>query len=87
MVTNISDDQSLLFLVLPSTSASYTKIKSRYRLAIPIVVRVACMLLKLAHATTMRLSSELFVIGRTIVSNVVYDTCRAINIALYHEIS
>ena len=32
---------------------------TRFRLAIP-VVRVACTLLKLAHATSMRLCSELF---------------------------
>ena len=63
------------------------KQNTRYRLAIPVVVRVACTLLKLAHATNTRLCSELFAIGRTTVSNIVHDTCRAINNALRHEIS
>ena len=60
---------------------------TKYRLAIPVVVRVACTLLKLAHATNICLCSELFAIGTSTVSNVVHDTCRAINIALRHEIS
>ena len=63
------------------------KQNTKYRLAIPVVVRVACTLLKLAHATNTRLCSELFAIGMSTVSNVIHDTCRAINIALRHEIA
>ena len=63
------------------------KQNTRYRLAIPVVVRVACTLLKLAHGAGMRLCSELFAIGTSTVSSVVHDTCRAINIALRHEIA
>ena len=63
------------------------KQNTNYRLAIPVVVRVACTLLKLAHATNTRLCSELFAIGPSTVSNVVHDTCRAINLALRHEIA
>ena len=63
------------------------KQNTKYRLAIPVVVRVACTLLKLAHATNMRMCSEMFAIGMSTVSNVIHDTCRAINIALRHEIS
>ena len=63
------------------------KQNTKYQLAIPVVVRVACTLLKLAHATNTRMCSELFAIGTSTVSNVVHDTCRAINIALRHEIT
>jgi hypothetical protein len=63
------------------------KQNTKYRLAIPVVVRVACTLLKLAHATNTRLCSELFAIGMSTVSNVIHDTCRAIDIALHHEIA
>ena len=63
------------------------KQNTKYRLAIPVVVRVACTLLKLAHATNTRLCSELFAIGMSTVSNVIHDTCRAINIAKRHEIA
>jgi hypothetical protein len=63
------------------------KQNTKYRLTIPVVVHVACTLLKLAHATNTRLCSELFAIGMSTVSNVIHDTCRAINIALRHEIA
>jgi hypothetical protein len=63
------------------------KQNTKYRLAILVVVHVACTLLKLTHATNMRLCSELFAIGMSTVSNVIHDTCRAINIALRHEIA
>ena len=60
---------------------------TRYRHAIPVIVRVACTLFKLAQGSSMILCSELFAIGISTVSNVVHNTCRAINIALRHEIS
>ena len=60
---------------------------TRYRLVIPVVVRVAYTLLKLAHGANMRLCSELFATGISTVSSVVHDTCRAINIGLRHEIA
>ena len=63
------------------------KQNTKYRLAISIVVRVACKLLKLAHAINTRLCSELFAIGMSTMSNVIQNTCRAINIALRHEIA
>jgi hypothetical protein len=63
------------------------KQNTKYRLSIPVVVRVVCTLLKLAHATNMRLCSELFAIGMSTVSNAIHDTCRANNIALRHEIA
>ena len=54
-------------------------------LQILLVVCVACTLLKLAHATSMRLCSGLFAIGTSIVSSVIHDTCCAINIGLRHK--
>ena len=63
------------------------KQNTKYRLAIPVVVRVACTLFKLAHATNTRSCSEMFAIGMSTVSNVIHETCRAINIVLRHEIA
>ena len=63
------------------------KQNTKYRLAIPVVVRVACKLFKSAHATNTRSCSELFAIGMSTMSNVIHETCRAINIVLRHEIA
>jgi hypothetical protein len=58
----------------------------RYRLAVPFVVRVPVTLFKLAQGSTLLLCSELFVIGRPTVSEILREVVTAVNVVLQHEI-
>ena len=80
MVIYVPDDQTSIFELSDQLWPIIQKQKTRYRLAIPVVVRVACTLLKLARGAIMRLCFELFAIGTSTVSSVIHDTCCAINI-------
>ena len=59
---------------------------TKYRLAIPVLIRVACTLFKLAHGANLTVCSEMFAIGRSTVSVVLRDVVNAINDTLRHEI-
>lgn len=59
---------------------------TRYRLAIPVLIRVGCTLFKLAHGANMTVCSELFAIGKSTVSMVLREVVNAINDTLRHEI-
>lgn len=67
-------------------SPAIRKQNMKYRYAIPVVVRLACTLLKLSQAATFFICSELFVVGWSIVSMMLRDVVSAINIALRNEI-
>jgi len=58
----------------------------KYHLAIPMVVRVACTLFKLIYGTSLLICNESFVVGRSIVSLMLWEVVQAINIALRLEI-
>lgn len=60
---------------------------TKYRFAIPVVVRVACVLFKLTHGCSLFICSELFAIGKSTVSMVLREVVQGINVALRHEIS
>lgn len=59
---------------------------TRYRLAIPVLIRVACTLFKLAHDANLTVCSEMFATGRSTVSLVLRKVVHAINDTLQSEI-
>jgi hypothetical protein len=59
----------------------------KYRLTVPVIVRVACTLFKLTHGTSLFICSELLAIGKSTVSMVLRELVHVINDALRHEIS
>jgi hypothetical protein len=60
---------------------------TRYRIAIPVLIRVACTLFKLAHAASLLICSEMFAIGRSTVSILLREVVNAINDTMRHEIT
>jgi hypothetical protein len=58
---------------------------TRYRLAIPVLVRVCCTLFKLAQGCSIFICSELFAVGKSSVSQMLRDTVYAVNETLRHE--
>lgn len=60
---------------------------TKYRIAIPVLVRVACTLFKLTHGANLTICSEMFAIGRSTVSRVLREVVHAINDTLRHEIT
>ena len=52
---------------------------TRYRLAVPVLIRVACTLFKLARGANLTICSEMFAIGRSTVSMVLTEVVHAIN--------
>ena len=75
--------ESLVALLMPIVKKKDTK----YRLAIPMLVRVACTLFKLTHDASLFICSELFAIGRSTVSLLLRDVVQAINITHRSEIA
>lgn len=59
---------------------------TKFRLAIPVLIRVACTLFKLTHAANFTVCSEMFAIGRSTVSKAIREVVHAINESLRHEI-
>ena len=62
------------------------KQNTRYRLAIPVLFRVACTLFKLTHGANMTVCSEMFAIGRSTISTMLREVVNAINETLRHKI-
>lgn len=60
---------------------------TNYRLAIPVVIRMACTLFKLTHGTSLFICSEFFAIGKSTVCNILRDVMHAINDTLGHNLS
>jgi hypothetical protein len=58
---------------------------TKYRLAIPVEVRVCCCLYKLAQGANFLACSEKFAIGRSMVSLVICEVVRAIN-SVYRDV-
>jgi hypothetical protein len=59
---------------------------TKYRRAVPMRVRVACTLYKLAHGASFLQCSESFAIGKSTVSGIVRDIVHAVNIQFRSEI-
>ena len=66
---------------------SIRKKDTRYRLAILVVIRVACSLFKLTHGASLFICSEMFAIGKSTVSSILRDVVHAINDTLKHELT
>jgi hypothetical protein len=60
---------------------------TRYRLAIPVLVRVCCTLFKLAQGCSIFICFEFFAVGKTTVSQMLRDTVYAINETLRHKLT
>lgn len=60
---------------------------TKYRLVIPVSVRVACSLFKLSHGVSLLICSELFAVGRSTVSIMLRGVVNAVNIVLRSEMS
>lgn len=73
---------ALAGLLRPHVEKSDTK----YRVAVPVIVRVACALFKLSHGANFTICSEMFAIGRSTVSKVLREVVHAINECLRHEL-
>jgi hypothetical protein len=59
---------------------------TKYRLAIPILVRVVVTLFKLTQDASLFVCSEMFVVGKSTCSTILRGTDHAINDCLWHEI-
>jgi hypothetical protein len=59
---------------------------TKYRMAVPVLVRVACTLFKLIHGASLLICSEMFVVGRSTISLILRDVVCAINDTLRHEL-
>jgi hypothetical protein len=59
---------------------------TKYRLAIPVLIRVACTLFKLTHGASLFICSKMFVVGKNIVSLLLREVVYAINETLRHEL-
>lgn len=63
------------------------KKNTSYQLEIPVLIRVACNLFKLTHGASLLIYSELFAIGKSIVSMLLRDVVSAVNVTLRHELT
>lgn len=60
---------------------------TKYRIAIPVLIRVACSLFKLTHGASLIVCSEMFAVGKSTVSIMLRDVVNAINDGMREEIS
>lgn len=59
---------------------------TKYRLAVPVAVCLACTLFKLSHGASFLICSELFAVGRSMMSIMLREVVQAINVGLRNEI-
>jgi hypothetical protein len=76
-----------VFALADLLSPHVKKQDSKYKLAVPVIVRFCCTLFKLTHGASLFICSEMFAVGKTIVSLLLREIVHAINDALRHEIS
>jgi hypothetical protein len=79
--------KSAVFRLSEMLAPHISRQNTRYRLAIPVVVRVACTLFKLAQGASLTIFSELFAVGTSTVSSILHSTVRAVNVVLRDQIS
>lgn len=77
----------LVFSLAMLLSPTIKKRDTKYRLAIPVPVRLACTLFKLSHGASLLICSEMFAVGRSTVSIMLREVVHAINVTLRSEIS
>jgi len=79
--------KSIVFSLANLLAPIVQKKNTKYRLAIPVLIRVACTLFKLTHGSNLTVCSEMFVIGRSIVCEILREVIHAINDTLKHKVS
>jgi hypothetical protein len=60
---------------------------TKYRLVVPVLIRIACTLFKLSHGASLFICSEMFAVGKSTVSMMLREVVHAINEVLWHEIA
>lgn len=60
---------------------------TKYRVAIPIFILVACTFFKLTHSANLTVCLEMFAVGRSTVCKMMREVVHAINNSLKHKIS
>lgn len=75
-----------VFTLANLLSPAIRKKDTKYRLAIPVLVRLACSLFKLSHGASFLICSEMFAVGRSTVSVMLRDVVQAINVAMREQI-
>ena len=80
-------NKSTVFALADLLTPHVYKKDTRYRVAIPVVIRVACTLFKLTHGASLFICSEIFAIGKSTVCAILRDVVHAINEALRQNIS
>ena len=60
---------------------------TKFRLAIPVIIQVACCLFKLTQGASLFICSEMFAIGKSTVSAILRDVVHAINDTMRQELT
>ena len=60
---------------------------TKYRVVIPVLIRIACTLFKLTHGASLFICSEMFAIGKSTVCSILRDVVHAVNNSLRHNIT
>jgi len=79
--------KNYVFALAELLKPAVQKKNTKYRLAIPVLIRVACTLFKLSHGSNLIVCSEMFAVGRSTVCKMMQDVVHAINDSLKHEVS
>ena len=70
-------------LLAPHVRRKYTK----YQVAIPVLIRIACTLFKLTHRASLFICYEMFAIGKSTVCSILRDVVHAVNDSLRYNIT
>ena len=80
-------NKAAVFALAELLAPQVQKADTKFRVAIPVLIRVACTLFKLTHGSSLFICSELFAIGKSTVSSVLRDVVHAVNDALRHKLT
>lgn len=86
-VENFRMSKASIFSIANMLAPLIAKKDTKYRRAIPVAVRVACVLYKLANGSSLLVCSELFAMGKSTISLAIRDVVKAINMVFRQEIS
>jgi hypothetical protein len=80
-------NKPVVFAISDLLEPHVQKPNTKYRLVVLVLIWVACTLFKLNHGANLFICSEMFVVGKSIVSMILKEVVHAINEALRHEIA
>jgi hypothetical protein len=86
-LTNFRMSKRAVFMLAEILKPHVQKQDTRYRLAIPVIIMVACTLFKLAQGASLLICSKIFAIGTSTVSKILREIVYAINDVMRHEIA